>query len=411
MSKCSPLFLVLAFGLGGAAVAQEPGKTSPKKSPPNPAKLTVPQRNIYLSTQRGMEWLHKANKPDGRFVYGLLPALRTPMEGDDFIHQAGAAFALGRAARFFEDERAGAIARQAVLTLLLETTVDAKEKHLRYSAAPPQLVNRVAATGFLVLAIHDLPVPGADLLEQAEQMTAYLRTRFAADGTIRVVDTIDVKDSVAARDAEAAMQHFSGPALYAVIRSHALKPAAWKLEVLRKACPAYHGLWQRSKNMPMVAWHTAAYAEAFEHTKENAFADCVFAMNDWLCEQQYAVPDPRRSHWTGGFMPWRDGRVSAGPPDVSSAQAAFSLSQACRVARRAGDATRLARYQKALESALYFLTTLQYTDGSVQHFADWFRPALVGGFHASHQDGNLRIDYNQHCLLAQVDYFGHVLGH
>src|SRR5437867_382945 len=65
------------------------------------AKFTVQQRTIYLGAQRGMDWLVRANKPDGRFVYGFHPALRLPMEGDTYVGQAGAAFALARAAKYF----------------------------------------------------------------------------------------------------------------------------------------------------------------------------------------------------------------------------------------------------------------------------------------------------------------------
>jgi hypothetical protein len=32
----------------------------------------------------------------------------------------------------------------------------------------------------------------------------------------------------------------------------------------------------------------------------------------------------------------------------------------------------------------------------------------VGGFHASHQDGNLRIDYNQHAVSTMVQYLTYV---
>jgi hypothetical protein len=58
---------------------------------------------------------------------------------------------------------------------------------------------------------------------------------------------------------------------------------------------------------------------------------------------------------------------------------------------------------------LLFVTTLQYTEANTQHFADAYRHAyLVGGFHHSHQDGNLRIDSAQHALAALVHYCKHV---
>jgi len=78
--------------------------------------------------------------------------------------------------------------------------------------------------------------------------------------------------------------------------------------------------------------------------------------------------------------------------------------EACRTAREMGDVARHGRYRDALERCLQFLATLQYTEGNTQHFADWYRPRLVGAFHATHQDGNLRIDYTQHAVGALVLY-------
>jgi hypothetical protein len=78
------------------------------------------------------------------------------------------------------------------------------------------------------------------------------------------------------------------------------------------------------------------------------------------------------------------------------------------VARETGDVTRHKRYRESLERALQFLTTLQYINANTQHFADWYRPTLLGGFFASHQDGNLRIDYTQHAVCAMVQYLSYV---
>src|SRR5262249_41649121 len=61
-------------------------------------KLSPLQKQMYASALRGTEWLIRANRTDGRFVYGYLPALRRVMEGDHYLQQAGAAFALARAA-------------------------------------------------------------------------------------------------------------------------------------------------------------------------------------------------------------------------------------------------------------------------------------------------------------------------
>ena len=68
---------------------------------------------MYLSAQRGGDWLCRANQADGRFIHGCLPALKAPLEGDHYLRQAGAAFALARVARFLGQERYAAVARPA----------------------------------------------------------------------------------------------------------------------------------------------------------------------------------------------------------------------------------------------------------------------------------------------------------
>ena len=65
---------------------------------------------------------------------------------------------------------------------------------------------------------------------------------------------------------------------------------------------------------------------------------------------------------------------------------------------------RYGRYAAAVQLGLQFTARLQYTEAGCSHFAEWYRPRLVGGFHASHQDGDLRIDYNQHAVSALLQF-------
>jgi hypothetical protein len=370
------------------------------------SKLSPLQQQMYLSVQRGADWLYRVNRPDGRFVYGYLPALNTAMEGDHYLRQVGAAFALARAARFTGDDRHVARATQAVLTLLGDTATDPKDPQVRYTSLPPAVVNRLAAAGLLVLAIHELPDPQEDLLKQSDQLCNYLRKQQRADGSLCYGDNPD--DPKAAGEDPDGVNYYPGEALYGLMRSQQHRPAAWKTEVVRKAVAYYHPYWRDHKNLAFVPWQTAAYAEAYVLTKEQPFADCVNEMNDWVCTLQYERLDPRHPLWVGGFMGWADGKPVESAPQAGSASFAEGLAEACRVAREAGDVARHRRYSEALERCLQFLATLQYTDANTQHFAAWYRPRLVGAFHASDQDGNLRIDYTQHAVSAMVQYLAQV---
>src|SRR5262245_17688263 len=57
-----------------------PAPAAPAPRPRDFSQLPDLQKHMCLGAQRGAEWLFKMNAPDGRFVYGYLPALKRPME-------------------------------------------------------------------------------------------------------------------------------------------------------------------------------------------------------------------------------------------------------------------------------------------------------------------------------------------
>src|SRR5262249_34344371 len=158
---------------------------------------------------------------------------KRPMEGDHYLRQAGAAFALARAARFTGDARYAARATQAVLALLGDTTTDPADPQARYTALPTASVNRLGAAGLLVLAIHELPSPQADLLAKSEELCNFIRKQQRPDGSLACAD-----DGKAAEDPDG-VNYYPGEALYGLMRSQQHAPAAWKTDAVRKALAHY----------------------------------------------------------------------------------------------------------------------------------------------------------------------------
>jgi hypothetical protein len=375
-------------------------KRAPQPARSGLASLPAEQRTVYAGTKSGVDWLARVNKPDGRFLAGFQPALRVPLDGDSYLHQASAAWALAQGGAHFEDPRALAVAKQALLTLLLETSLD-PQTQTRFTVDP--LLSRLASGGLLALAIHALPTPAADLRQQADQLVNYLRTQQQANGAFQRA-AADPRGQ--ADDADVA----AGWALHAIVQSHAARAEPWKLEALRQGAAHYHARWRQQKNLAMVPPHTAACAEAYRLTKEQGFADAVFEMNDWLCTLQYASRDPRRPHWFGGFQAWSENKAVTAAPDIRAAESARSLVHAYRAARQHGDRVRAERYRAALEHAVQFLGTLQYTEANTQHFADWYRQSfLIGAFFTSHQDGSVRLEGTAQTVAALVPYLQHAV--
>jgi hypothetical protein len=391
---------------GPAGAAAQPPQPAAKSAGRDPARLSPLHKQLFFSAQRGADWLQRCNRPDGRFGYVSTPALRLRNDNDHYLRQAGAACALARAARFFQDERAAACATRAVLTLLLATAPDdAKNPQVRCTTVPSSAVNRLASAGLLAQAVYELPAPAEDLLNQAEQLCNYIRSRQKEDGSLSAADG---PEAGAAGETPQAADAFAAEALYALARGLHRRPAAWKVDALRKALVYYQARWRARKGLAALPRLAGAWAEADRATNGPAFADAVLEMCDWLVTLQYQQLDAERSLWAGGFMGWADGRTVPQPPEGDSARLVEALAEGCRVARRVGDAQRHPRYKEAVERGLLFLATLQYTAANTQHFAEWYQREIAGAFHTSHQDGNLRLDHTQHAVCALVHYLGHV---
>ncbi len=325
------------------------------------------------------------------------------MEGDHFLHQALAAFVLARSARFMGDDNFTVRANQTVLTLLASTTIDPATPGVRRPAQPSIICNRLAAAGFLAMTIHELPEPAPDLLVKADELCAFIRQHQRADGSFSLGDAAD-EDSAAA-DPDGVNQ-FVGPALFALALNQRARPAGGKVETLHKAIGYYRKWFHDHPHPDLVPWLTAACVECYVLTKDKAYADFALEMTDWLCGLQYAdAPDPRRPLWRGGFHGSAHGKGET-PPGIEAALYAQSLADACRLIRQmpAPDVQRYDRYRLALIRALHFLTTLQYTEATTMHFAASHRHLLVGGFHPSHVDGNLRVDQSAAAVSAFIQF-------
>ena len=93
-----PLVFVLLDAPGQPPpVVKQATYVAPASQRRDSSKLPELAQPIFYSAASAAEWLKRTNKPDGRFVYGFQPSLRVQIEGDNFLSQAGATFALSAA--------------------------------------------------------------------------------------------------------------------------------------------------------------------------------------------------------------------------------------------------------------------------------------------------------------------------
>jgi hypothetical protein len=350
-------------------------------------------REIVFATQRGMEWLSRdgIHQPNGRFIGGVNPALGKVIDEDSFVRQAMCAFVLARAARLTGDEKYAVRAAQTILSLLAEAPKDPANPVMR---KPAVLTNRAAAAAQLALAIYELPEAAPELTQSGEELCQFLHTCVQPDGSIPCTDSGEPTGSTTAEHA--------GSVLAALAMSQRVAPAKWKLDAIAQGLAYYRKQFRTAPDPHIILWMTDAAVESHLQTKDPAAAEFVFEMADWLRKLQYDGADRSRTAWRGGFPTVAEGKVSQTPPTIETASYAMALADACRMIRQMDrpDAARYDEYRAALARALQFVTTLQYGEENTQHFAAHFRPAVVGAFHPSAADGNLRTDQTAAAVAA-----------
>lgn len=335
-------------------------------------------------------WLAKMNEANGQFLHGYLPALRQPMPGDHDLRQAQATLALAQLAKFNGDKQHAAVASQAVLRLLAFTKPDANDPNCRVPVQLSFVCNRVGFAALTAMAIYELPNPSEPLLEGAEQLCTFLRTRTKLDGSVQYTDGSDDPTKID----PSGVNEYPGLALQALATSNRVRPAEWKKDAVKKGVAFYHAEFRAKPHPMLAATLTPAAADLYLQTKLPETATAAFEMTDWLCALQIGANDPRTPQWAGGFRSVADGRATEAPPATAdTGRYVQSLACAYQLTRVLGDLPREGKYRPAVAGAVQFLCGLQFVETNTRHFEDNFRvKMLIGAFHLSPTDGNLRID-------------------
>lgn len=400
-----------ALGVGGLpAVAQSPppgllppsitGRPAPEAVTPAAASVPKPPPAARFQTLQnyppetaatviGMraaaEWLAKRQQPQGRFLFGVNPALRTPIDGDTDFRQAVATWAVCQAAAFTADEKLTACGAQAVLALLLLTKDDPADAACKVPALTAAGGNPVGFAACLALAVYSLPTADAKLLAEAEKLCGYLRKQVQANGAIACDDDTTVGP---------------GLALQALAADRRAKPDAAKDAVLAKALGYYRAQFKTAPHATLAGTALPAAVDYCLDTKDAAAAAFAFEMADWLCSTQYGRADGKHVLWAGAFR--TDTLPAAAEPGFESAHAARGLAAACQLIRQGvPDLTRYQKYRAATVEALAFARSLQYTVDNTGHFTTDFRGQyLLGGVRTALTDGNIRCDATALTALA-----------
>jgi hypothetical protein len=169
----------------------------------------------------------------------------------------------------------------------------------------------------------------------------------------------------------------------------------------------YWSKWHLENRRPaFVPWHTQAYFQVWQVTRDEKLRDFIFEMNDWLLSMQQwedvAYDDER-----GRFFDRK--RPEFGPPHASSTGVYIEgLIDAWQLAVAVGDKTRAESYRRALARGLRDLMQLQFVDDDDLFYVT--DPEMTrGGVRTTVFRSEIRVDNVQHGLMGLLkilDLFG-----
>jgi uncharacterized protein (TIGR00296 family) len=340
------------------------------------------RERIAAAIDDGAEYLLRAQRPDGGFVYEHDPATGQDMDRDNIVRQLATTWVLASLARRRGGARERAAVRRALGFLAAHVRPVTPGSHLLVLADEPDIAHLGSvAVGLLALvaAADDASPDLAGGL--AERLAESILSLQRPDGGF---DT-----HFPAATQPAAEDFYPGEAMLALMHLHARRPDPRYPEALSRALPYYRAHFRRSRAAAFVPWQTAAYAHLARLTGERAHAGFVFELADAILPLQYAGADVPHADYVGGY---RAGRV----PGIAAATYNEGVLEAYDLARRRGEGERAARYQRAALLAALFTLRLQVTRESAFHVRHPER--ALGAFRFSLAGGTLRIDHTEHAL-------------
>jgi AMMECR1 domain-containing protein len=331
-------------------------------------------------------YLLRHQKEDGTFYSRYQPLQNRLFEGVDPARQAYGAWVLARAARI----RAARIRAGEELKAAADLLIDTLRQHvsgegddlwLRFDEETPS----VAELSFLLLALCNLPVDDSRRSQIPAIATKLWSCIELPHGRILTHQKPDPSF-------DPFQDYFPGQVLLALAVAAEQNATEIDSERLQRSFKYYRHRFRYQRHFGQVTWLLQAFSKWWQLTKDQAFADLVFEVADWLLGYQQEK--------TGAFI--NDHQPDT--PGYTTAVYLEGLAAALPVAAALGDDTRHATYARSFTAGVSFLDRLivQQRDQVILPNPDFALGGLRQGLYYS----EIRTDFVQHslsALLARID--------
>ncbi|MFH1809668.1 MAG: hypothetical protein ABIJ09_13055 [Pseudomonadota bacterium] len=359
-------------------------------APPSLAGLKVTeglQHKLETRLRLGGDWLLRMQEPGGRFHYWYRPdrqAVSAP-DDDNFLRQAGTAYALALAAEQLGEPRYLEAAERALDHQRRFVQVLDGDRALFLFQGKAKL-GGIALPMLTLLKRRSLRGDGVDdaLLRGLARMILDLQQR---GGGGRFKSThVYLGDPEYERSSGWDSQIYPGEAMLALAEMYRAFGDPSYLQAVDRAVD-YYGAANRWRAHAFLSWSIAAMTSLHQQTGASRYAHFGLQLSDFLLTQQNLDLDDQIA---GSFHAF---------PSANTATYLEGLAEGLRLALQHGDAERAARYRQHLLLGLRWLGVLQIDDVDATYASD---PRARGGVRQSLEVPLLRIDNTQHSISALV---------
>jgi len=372
------LLLFVPILLFGCSVPESDGVP---KEPSVTISSSSPSATIRLSIHQGGEWFLSDSDEKEFLHYGYLPKKGRFMSDNNDLRKMGALWSITGLYHFTGDRRYGDLATKGM---------EYFKKYIRH--VPQEDVSYVDINGKTKLGYSAFAILGLLGLPEYPNREDLLRT--LANGIITHQNPDGSYRTYLYSDRTGGEDFYPGEANLALMEYYEATGDPRALLAVKRSFPYYREHWKKKKTLAFVPWQTQAFVRLYRTTEYPGYRDFVFQMTDWLISYQQTSQNFGREDYIGGFK---------STPGISTSSYLEGLVDAYALAVEVGDLERSERYGKAVELAAWFIVSLQFREDNT--FGYTLSDRIRGGFRQSRNNASLRVDNNQHAVMALMKVY------
>jgi len=344
--------------------------------------------DLLSSAVGGGNYLTNAVREDGRFVYSYQPATDKESDAYNILRHTGTVYAMADLYQLTGDPRLLAALDRA-LDYLRRQIQKCQINGIFENCIVEQGETKLGGNGLAVLAFSQyMQATGTrDLLDETRSLARWIVATQSASGQFMIHKV----HLASGETTDFVSDYYPGEAIYGLARLYQLDKNDQWLSAASKGARwlAADRIQGKAQNeIEHDHWLLLGLDELQHINPDPAYMDAAIRIADAIIVSQNL--EPEFADWFGGFY--------KPPRSTPNATRAEGLLAAYRVTRDYGTKAQSERILRAARNSIAFQLGTQFQPESAMYFSDPQR--ILGGFHQSLTDFEIRNDYVQHNISS-----------